>query len=161
MPAPMKFLRLSIVAFAASLAVVAACNAADFDPALKKAMHDRHEGFEEIGDSMKEIGDTLKGGGSLNPKLAKAARTINELAPQTKVWFPAGSGPETGAKTGAKAEIWQQPEVFAEKRDAFIAAAAKLAQLADANDAAGFATQVGELGQTCKGCHEQFRAKKH
>ena len=158
----MKRITLTLAAVVSSFCFVTACQGGpDLDPALQKAMHDRHEGFEDIGDAMKKIADTLKGGGALNPDLAKAAKKINELAPQTKTWFPAGSGPETGRKTGAKAEIWTQPDLFAEKRDAFIAAADKLATLADANDAAGFAAQVGELGQTCKGCHETFRAKKH
>ncbi|WP_051362216.1 c-type cytochrome [Solimonas soli] len=158
----MKFPHLSSAAVAMALLFVAACERKPpLAPEIKQAMEARHEGFETIGDSMKKIGDTLKGGGQLDPELAAAAKKINELAPQTKTWFPAGSGPETGRKTGAKAEIWAQPEVFAEKRDAFIAAAARLAQLADANDAAGFATQAGELGQACKGCHDQFREKKH
>lgn len=140
---------------------VTACGGKPLDPAVKQAMDARHEGFEAMGDAMKKIADTLKGGGSLNPELAAAANKINETAPQLKDWFPAGSGPESGRKTGAKPEIWQQPEVFAEKREAFVAAAAKLAETAGANDAAAFATQVGELGKTCKGCHEQFRNKDH
>ncbi|MFT4046819.1 MAG: cytochrome c [Solimonas sp.] len=158
----MKSAPLLFAATAASLLFASACSSqSDLAPEIKQAMEARHEGFEAIGDAMKKIGDTLKGGGQLNPELAAAAKKINELAPQTKTWFPAGSGPETGRRTGAKAEIWAQPELFAEKRDAFIAAAGKLAALADANDAAGFAAQVGELGQTCKGCHETFREKKH
>ena len=158
----MKFTPVLFVAASAALLFVAACDRQPaLAPEIKAVMHERHEGFETIGDSMKKIADTLKGGGSLDPELAAAAKKINELAPQTRSWFPAGSGPETGAKTRAKAEIWTQPELFNEKRDAFIAAAAQLAERADANDAAGFATQVGELGQTCKGCHDTFRAKEH
>lgn len=146
---------------ATALLLAAACRAAPLDPAIEKAMKTRHEGFEHIGDAMKKIGDTLKSGGSLNPELAKAAKEIDELAPQLKDWFPAGSGPETGRKTGAKPEIWAKPEEFAQKREAFASAAAKLAGLADANDAAGFAAQVPELGKACKGCHEEFRKKDH
>jgi len=158
----MKFVKpLSAAAVATSLMFAAACNGApDVSPEIKKAMHDRHEGFEAIADAMKKISDTLKGGGQLNPELAEAAKKINTLAEQSKTWFPAGSGPETGIKTGAKPEIWTKPAEFAEKHEAFITASAKLAQLAEANDAAGFAGQVGELGKTCKGCHEGFRNKK-
>ena len=39
--------------------------------------------------------------------------------------------------------------------------AAKLAELADAGDAEGFAAQVKSVGGTCKGCHDDFREKKH
>lgn len=130
-------------------------------PEVKQAMETRHEGFEKIGDSMKTIADTLKAGGSLDPKLASAANTINELAPQLKDWFPVGSGHETKRKTGAKAEIWLKPDEFAQKREALATEAAKLAAFANANDAAGFAAQVPELGKACKACHEEFRDKDH
>lgn len=158
----MKTPYLLVPAAAIALCAIAACNKQPpLDPALAEAMHTRHEGFEHIGDSMKKIADTLKGGGSLNPDLVDAAHKINELAPQLKDWFPAGSGPETGRKTGAKPEIWTQPDEFALKRETFVTEAAKLSELADANDAAGFAAQVPALGKACKGCHEEFRNKDH
>ncbi len=150
----------SLIVGGCMLAAVAACSKSEpLAPELKQAMEARHEGFEAIGDAMKKIADTLKAGGSLNPELAAAAATIKQHSVELVDWFPAGTGPESGRKTEAKAEIWQQPEVFAEKREAFVAEAAKLAALADANDAEGFAGQVKNLGGTCKGCHDDFRAK--
>jgi cytochrome c556 len=153
-----RYLMVPLTALA--LTAATACGGKPpLDPALEKAMQARHDGFEQIGDSMKKITDTLKGGGSLDPALVDASHTINGLAPQLKDWFPPGSGPETGRKTAAKPEIWTQPDEFARKREIFVSEATKLAQLADASDAAGFAAQVPKLGQACKGCHEQFRKK--
>ncbi len=147
---------------AALLLATYGCNSKPpLDPAIKQAMETRHKGFEQIGDAMKKITDTMKSGGGLDPELAAAAQKIDELAPQLKDWFPAGSGPESGRKTGARPEIWTQPEPFARKREALATAAARLAERATANDAAGFATQVGALGKTCKSCHDDFRKKDH
>jgi cytochrome c556 len=153
-------LPVSIAAIA--LLAVAGCEQKPpISPENKQAMETRHEGFEKIGDSMKTIADAMKAGSGLTPEVAAAANRINELAPQLKDWFPAGSGPETKRKTRAKAEIWQKPEEFAQKRETLATEAAKLAALANANDAAGFAAQVPALGNACKSCHDEFRAKEH
>jgi cytochrome c556 len=146
---------------AVTLLTLAACDKPPpIAPELQQAMETRHEGFEKIGDSMKTIADAMKAGSGLTPEVVAAANTINEFAPQLEGWFPAGSGPETRHKTRAKAEIWQQPEEFARKRETLVSEAAKLAELANANDADGFAAQVPALGEACKGCHEAFRVPK-
>lgn len=151
--------RWQFVSALALASVLAACGGGTpTDPAIAKVMEERHEGFETIGDSFKGIMDKLKAGESLDEDMAAAAMTINEYAQKLETWFPEGSGPEAG-KTEAKAEIWQQPEEFAAKRETLVSRAAKLAELAAAGDAAGFAAQAKELGGACKGCHDQFRQK--
>ncbi|TJY61068.1 cytochrome c [Sinimarinibacterium sp. CAU 1509] len=143
------------------LALTAACGqkSAPVDPAVKAVQKARHDGFEAMGDAFKSIIDALKAGGSLDAKMTEAAHEIDKHAGQIVDWFPAGSGPESGAKTEAKAEIWQQPELFAEKREKLVVEAGKFAALADAGDAAGFAEQVKAVGGSCKGCHDTFREK--
>ncbi|NKF21221.1 c-type cytochrome [Solimonas marina] len=150
-----------IVPFAvASVFAIAACHQKpQVDPAIEAAIKTRHDGFKQIGGAMKKIGDTLKSGGSLNPELTEAAHTMNQEAVKIKDWFPAGSGPESGLKTGAKPEIWEKPDEFAQKRDALVTEVGKLTAAADAGDAAGFAEQVPAVGQACKSCHEEFRNK--
>lgn len=158
----MKLQALPVLIAAVALLAVAGCEKKPpISPENKQAMETRHEGFEKIGDSMKTIADAMKAGSGLTPEVAAAANKINELAPQLKDWFPVGSGPETKRKTRAKAEIWQQPDEFTQKRETLVTEAGKLAAFANANDAAGFAAQVPELGKACKGCHEEFRAKEH
>lgn len=145
-----------------AIALIAACGqkSAPVDPAIKAVQKARHDGFEAMGDAFKSIMDTLKAGGALDAKLTQAAHDIDANAAQIADWFPAGSGPESGAKTEAKAEIWQQPDLFAEKREKLVTESAKLVALADAGDAAGFAEQVKAVGGSCKGCHDSFREKK-
>jgi cytochrome c556 len=153
---------ISLAVLGACVLVTAGCGqkSAPVDPAVQAVLKTRHDGFEAMGDAFKSIMDTLKAGGALDAELTAAAHEIDTHAGQIAEWFPAGTGPESGADTEAKAEIWQQPEVFAEKREKLVMEAAKLAALADAGDAAGFAEQVKAVGGSCKGCHDNFREKK-
>ena len=122
----------------------------------KRLMHERHEGMEEIGDAMKLVSRELKGS---NPDLAKVregAGTMAELAPKVSGWFPPGTGPEVG-KTQAKAEIWQKPEDFAAKTKTFQEAAQAFNAAAQGDDLAAIRAAHGELGKSCKACHDPYR----
>lgn len=119
-------------------------------------MKERHEKYEEIGDAMKAIGRTLK---SDSPDLAvirKGADTVATLAPQIKGWFPAGTGPDVG-KTEAKAEIWQKPEDFNAKADAFARSATAFQAAARGGDLNAIRAAQGNLGKSCKACHDLYR----
>ena len=121
-------------------------------------MKKRHDNYERIGDAMKVLGRELKGD---SPDLAKVrgnADTIATLAPQVKTWFPAGTGPDVG-KTHAKAEIWQKPEDFAAKARDFEAAAARFQETTRGTDVAAMRAAHGDLGKSCKGCHDLYRHK--
>lgn len=134
-------------------------------PAVKGAeaariMHERHEGMEAIGDATKAINRTLKGTPDLSVVRANAAK-IAQLSKQASGWFPAGTGPDVG-KTGAKPEIWQSPEDFAAKLRSFQAAADQFNAAARGNDIAAINAKFAALGQSCKACHDKYRAEmKH
>ena len=124
--------------------------------AAKKLMHDRHERMEEIGDAMKLIGRELKGDVPDLAKVRSGAGTIARLAPQASAWFPPGTGPDVG-KTEAKAEIWQKPEDFAAKMKTFQQAAKRFNAAAKGNDLAAIRAAQGDLGKSCKACHDPYR----
>ena len=122
---------LLTLATAASLVAVAACNpgenestsndvaAPDGNGAAEEAgnaaeparspeqiaalMHERHEDFEDMGDALKAIMRETKGGSPDVPVVQRHAATIDGYARELLTWFPAGSGPETGRETRAKA----------------------------------------------------------
>jgi cytochrome c556 len=71
--------------------------------------------------------------------------------------FPPGS--DHGNNTKALPAIWSNRAGFDQAADNFVSAADKLAQLAKADDTAGFTAQVQTVGQACKACHDKFRAK--
>ena len=60
-------------------------------------------------------------------------------------------------KTRVKPEFFQQPEEVAKVAVAFNQAANNLAKVAAEGDKAQIAQAFGEVGKSCKGCHDKFR----
>ena len=164
---------------AAALIAVAACNRGEEAPApsaeeqaqaaqnvaanaaspqdIAAVMHARHEHYEEMGKAMKGIGDQLKSGNPNLPLIRQHASLIAEYGPQVLTWFPEGSGPEAG-RTRAKAEIWSDGETFRQRAQAFEAEAANFQRVAQTNDVPAIRAAQAALGNTCKNCHDRFRA---
>ena len=92
--------------------------------ALHRSCTTRHEGMETIGKNGKAINRELTGSGAriLRWSAPEPPRSL-PMSRQASGWFPAGTGPEAG-KTGAKPEIWQNPQDFAGKLHSFQIAAA-------------------------------------
>jgi cytochrome c556 len=131
-------------------------SAAPVDP---KAAYDvRHEGFEDIGDQFKAINRQLKGGSPDVAAVQRAAAAIADKAKQVPGWFPAGTGPDTGTKTRAKAEIWANNQDFQQRTQTFIQAADGFNRAAQGGDVAAMQAAVPALGDSCKQCHDRYRA---
>lgn len=117
-------------------------------------MKTRHENYEALGKNMKVLMDNNKAATPDMTAVSAAAAKVKETADLMGSWFPAGTGPETGIKTQAKAVIWTD-------RATFDAAVARLQTEANAlvavTDAAGFKAQFPKLGGACKNCHDTFR----
>ena len=112
--------------------------------------------FEAIGGHMSAMVGIIKGEVPHRQDLALHAKGIAALAPVTQHIFPADSYIEGGH---AKAEIWSDPDAFAERRQNFLDAAAALGAVADSGDQAAFMGAFKTLGGACKGCHDNFRVK--
>jgi cytochrome c556 len=125
-----------------------------------KIMHERHEGMETIGKSSKAIKRELDGSSPNMTAIRAGAAQIADLSRKASGWFPAGTGPDVG-KTGAKPEIWQNPQDFASKLHNFQAAAAAFNQAAMSGDVSLIKGKFGELGQACKACHDKYRSEMH
>lgn len=69
-----------------------------------------------------------------------------------------GPGTDKGAPTKADMKVWSDTEKFKSAYDKMLAEVKKLP--AAAGDAATLKTQVGEVGKTCKSCHDDFRLKR-
>ncbi|MSQ19268.1 MAG: cytochrome c [Betaproteobacteria bacterium] len=74
--------------------------------------------------------------------------------------------PWDGFDAGTKAEksrglpaIWSDAGKFTESQDAFRSAAAALAAASRGGDEGTMKTAIGNVGKTCGGCHDNFRAK--
>ena len=138
--------RLAIVASLALLAWPMAAqdeDAADYRVETMKAIGGHTAGF--FGVLQGKVPHTAH-----LPVHADALAALAKIAPSL---FPAGSGEDTDARP----EIWENPEDFAAKLAAFESAATGLAAAVAAGDAIGPAAQ--QLGQACKGCHDDYRAQ--
>lgn len=147
-----KAITLAALAAGLALAQYAAAGAADTLPAR------RHAYFEEQGKLLKAINEGLRSDSPAGAALAANAGKLKTLAAQLPGWFPKGSGPESGAKTGAKAEIWSDPAGFAAASQLLIAETAKLEQISRTGDRALLQAQVRAVGGACRNCHEKYRA---
>jgi cytochrome c556 len=159
-------MRKSLIVAAGAMALTAVAVNAKVNlspaPANKVAaiMHARHEGMESVGKSMKALLRATKAD-PVDVATAKVqAARIASLSRQADNWFRAGTGPDKG-KTGAKAEIWKTPQDFATKLAGWQQAAAAIDAAAKSGDAARIQTAFGDLGKSCKACHDDYRSEMH
>ncbi len=122
-----------------------------------KAAWQRHDNFKAQGAAFKAILDELKKDPPDQAVLTTNANKLKASSIALPSWFPKGSGPESGVKTDAKAEVWTDAAGFAAAATKFQAEAATLQQLAAAGDVAGMKAQARVVGGTCKGCHDKYR----
>lgn len=122
-------------------------------------IHARQAHYKEIGKATKGLSDSLNSPSPQLPAIQAYARQIDQLAPQIPSWFPAGSGPEAGVKTGAKPDIWAKSTEFKAAAATFATEAHRLDQVAAAGDLNAVRAEFPALGKACKTCHESFRQK--
>jgi len=72
-----------------------------------------------------------------------------------------GFDPSTkGEKSNALPAIWDKSGEFKQAVERLESEAAKLAQVAKSGDEGAVKAQVGAVGKSCGGCHENFRQKQ-
>lgn len=123
------------------------------------AVADRQAYFKSLGQQAKKMGELAK---SFDPAAAKAqaAQLAPLLAKDFKTIFPAGtSAREIPGDNEARPEIWANFDDFLKKEAAFKAAGEALVAAAQGTDAKAFAAAMGQMGGTCKACHDAYRLK--
>jgi len=151
----------TVLALGASLTLAAGAAAHDRGPPPKtaggKAAWTRHDNFKAQGAAFKAILDETKKDAPDPAVLASNAAKLKTLALALPSWFPKGSGPESGVKTDAKADIWTDAAGFASATNRLQVEVSRLQQLAAAGDVAGVKGQTRAVGGACKNCHDKFR----
>jgi cytochrome c556 len=122
-----------------------------------KAAWTRHDNFKAQGAAFKTVIDELKKDAPDKAVLSTNATKLKVSSTALPSWFPKGSGPESGVKTDAKAEVWSDAAGFAAAANRFQLEASKFQQLAEAGDIAGMKAQSRVLGGACKNCHDKYR----
>jgi cytochrome c556 len=109
-------------------------------------------------DAMKLIGDMAKGKTPFDAEAAtKAATDIATTAKKIPDLFPEGSG---GGKSEALPAVWEKWDRFTGDADELAAAADALAKALGVSGSEDWKQAFQKVGETCKSCHEDFRAKK-
>jgi cytochrome c556 len=124
---------------------------------MQKAAFTRHENFKQQGAAFKAILDELKKGDPDKAVIATNAAKLKGLAGQLPTWFVRGSGPESGYKTDAKAEVWSDGPGFTAAANRLQVETSKLDQLAQAGDVSAIKAQARAVGGACKNCHDKYR----
>lgn len=90
------------------------------------------------------------------------ARAINEMSQHLERLFPEGTGKgDSEEESRALQAIWENPDEFQQAIDTLEEESARTIEVAQSDDPAAFAQQVGQLGkQGCGGCHEDFREEQ-
>jgi cytochrome c556 len=108
--------------------------------------------------TFRSMGEAMKAGEEPKP-LGYAAAALAKWAKALPRMFPPGTGQgETSAFSQALPAIWKDRAGFDQAAANYAAATARLAALAQANDTAGFTSQLEEVNQACGACHARYKA---
>lgn len=148
----------AVTAFAvgAALAVSAGMALAQQKPA--DAVKARQEAMKSLGGDSKIINDALKTDMPDKAAVIDAFHRIADKGKNVGMLFPKGSGPESGLKTRAKAEIWSDAAGFKTAADNFVAVTADLAKVSASSSADDLKAAAKKMNEACGGCHKPFRA---
>jgi cytochrome c556 len=117
----------------------------------------RQAGYDLMASALGAVNLGLKANVEVK-SFAGAGSAMAAWAKQIPSLFPPGS--DKGSKpTKAKADIWTHWPEFEKGAADLAAASTKLAELAKANDTAGFTAQLKVVGGACGACHKAFRAE--
>ena len=149
----MKLLAIAAIALVGVGSMASAQDAASIESARK-------DHFHQIGSAFKAVMDETHASTPNWQTMRTNAQTLEQLIAQLPTWFPAGSGPESGAKTRAKAEIWTKASDFQTDARLAHAAAEDVVKAAGGSDVSVVTESVKALGQRCAACHADFREKE-
>jgi cytochrome c556 len=118
----------------------------------ENAVKYRQHTMDAVGGHMKAVGALAKGEVDHKGHLAVHVASLAALSGIAGDLF----GPDT--KGGdALPKIWDEPDAFQKRLDAFRTAAKDLDAVVKSNDMSKFGEALGALGQSCKGCHDNFK----
>ena len=139
--------RLSLAVLAGMLAVGAA------QAGEKDLVKYRRNQMEVIGGHMNSAAAILKSEVPYKADLAYHADGIAAAAPNV---LPAFETKAMSSKSDALPEIWDKWAEFEKAAKTFETASADFSKAAAGGEMAAVGAALGELGKSCKGCHDDF-----
>ena len=124
----------------------------------ERVIHYRQSAMAMIGWNFAPLGTMVKGKVPFDAKeFSRRADRLEFLGPQLLEGFAKGS--DSGAETDAKAEIWTDFEDCQVKLNDYINESKKLAEVARNGSEAEMKEQFRKTAESCKGCHDKYRAE--
>jgi cytochrome c556 len=112
-----------------------------------------------IGRAMGPMGAMAQGKAPFNAAAAqKNAALVDTMLGLP--WESFGAGTDKGAPTKADPKIWKEAAKFRQAAEGTQKAVANLVVAAKSGDEGKFKAAFGEVGKSCKGCHDDFRTKE-
>lgn len=119
----------------------------------------RQANLKKMAGAFKGLNDELRKSDPSVAVLRTNASNLSAASSAAMKGFPKGSGSAAGVKTTALPVIWSKPAEFKAAQTKHQNAVAALKTAAAGSDVAKIRAAVAGLGPTCKGCHDQFKAK--
>ena len=112
--------------------------------------------MKSVSGHMGAIVDILKNGLPLKDHIVDHALSMQQISRMTLSMFPEGSGK---GRTKSKQVIWEQWSEFESAASDFERESIKLVEVAQSGDMEALSKQVRATGNTCSGCHRNFRKR--
>lgn len=154
-----KKLSLSLKALLISVATFLSTHGVSADEKAQAAAIDyRQSTFKMVKWHMGPMADMVKGKMAYDAAaFSKNADAMADLSKLASNGFLINSPSEDSR---AKASIWENTADFDKKLQAFVEASNKLVIAAKSNSIDTIKPAFGELGKSCKGCHDDYRLDK-
>lgn len=116
----------------------------------------RQSAFQLMGSHFGRMQPVMKGQVPYDKgAIASNIAVLNEISKLP--WAAFGAGTEGG---NAKVDIWLDPESFKKAQEKFSISLKALTAASDAGNFDNLRVAYGEVGASCKACHDAFRQKK-
>jgi len=143
-----------VVPLAAVLALTAAVVQADEEGTIKY----RQGVMKAQGGYMGAMAMVVQGRADFAANMADHAKGLHTLSKTVASLFPPGSD---FGETDALDKIWKNMDDFKKKAADAEKAAADLVAATQSGDSGKVGAAFKAVGQSCKGCHEEYRRKKN
>lgn len=126
----------------------------------KERVEARQHQYRDMGGAFKSVRDQLRQKRPNIYLIQPTVMQIKDMADAQYLWFPEGTGPDSGIEMEAKANIWTDAAGFKKAQDNFSAVIPKFVELAYANDIEGLKKHYRVVGEACKACHDTYREEE-
>jgi cytochrome c556 len=152
-------MRLATASLAAALALATALPASAQTPKPEDEIRYRQSVLNVVGRAMGPMGAMAQGKAPFNTAVVQKNAALIETM-LALPWGSFGAGTDKGAPTKADIKIWTETAKFKQASEASQKASTALVAAAKGGNEGAFKTAFGELGKTCKACHDDFRLKE-